>query len=129
MTNIEATSRRHPKESAVLDEETLDPSMQYRFIQERPTAISRAKLKGYRVVRPSEDGVKTRFGQEDEPAEDIIKHGDRILMAIPKASHHQHRSDLKKSAIQRLSSNEQRVRQLARENKIKLHDKYEEDDE
>jgi len=125
--SIEVRERRHESESAILDEDTLDKGMHYRFIQTRPAAVARAKLKGYRVVKPSEDGVKTLYDQEDADAEDVIKHGDRILMAVPKARHQKHRKDVRDLATSRIKSVEAKTRQLAREAKIKIHDKEEDD--
>lgn len=125
--NIEAKSRRHPSESAILKEDTLDPKLHYRFVQQRPTQVSRYKLKGYRVVRPSEDGVETLYDQEDKPAEDIIKHGDRVLMAIPKPKYHQLAARVKERAISRLQTNEEKFRSTAKRRGVKIHDKDEGD--
>jgi hypothetical protein len=127
MAYVEGKDRRHQSDSAILDEETLDPNMHYRFIQERPTSISRAKLKGYRLVRPSETDVRTLYDQEDQPGEDIIKHGDRILMAIPKSKHHRNRRDISEMTLRRLQSNDQKVRELARQSKVEIHDREEDD--
>ena len=124
---IDAKDRRHASESAILDEDTLDPNMHYRFIQERPTSLSRARLKGYRLVKPSETDVRTLFDQEDKPGEDIIKHGDRVLMAIPKSKHHQHRRDISEMTLRRLQSNDQKVRELASKTRVEIHDTEEDD--
>jgi hypothetical protein len=123
---IETFDRRHPSESSLLNHETLDDSFHYRFIQERPTQVARAKLKGYKIVRPSETGEETIFEQEDADAQDIIKHGDRILMKIPKKGHLQHRERTRERALNRLRTPDQKVRAQAKERGIKIHD---EDDE
>jgi hypothetical protein len=126
---IEVRDRRHPSESSLLDQETLDPKFHYRFIQERPTSVARAKLKGYRVVKTDEDKVKTVYDQEDETPQNIIKHGDRILMKVPKAKHKSNRKEVSDQANQRLLSANQKVRQKAREMGLQLHEVDEEDED
>jgi hypothetical protein len=125
---IEAVDRRHLSDSAVLDPDSLDPNLHYRFVQHRPTQVARAKMAGYRIVSPTDSGVKTIHDQEDGHPENVIKHGDRVLMATPKAKHKQNRDDLRRLTNQRLESNSQRVKELAKEKKVKLFDKDEEDD-
>jgi len=98
-------------------------------VQVRPTQLSRARLKGYRMVKPSETGEKTLYDQEDATPEDVIKHGDRVLMAVPKAKHQKHRKEIQDLTNSRLRSADQRVKELAARSKVKLHEKYEEDDE
>lgn len=127
--NIEVTDRRDISESAILEPKSLRSDVHYRFVQVRPSAVSRAKLRGYRVVKPSETGEKTLFDQEDASAEDVIKHGDRVLMSVPKKVHAENRRRVKEMSESRLRSNDQRVRELAARGKVKLHERDEEDDE
>jgi hypothetical protein len=77
------TPRLDPEIEGIVDRETLDPSMHYRFAQERPQRIARLRAKGYRLVSVSEDGVKTLLG-DAEAADDRIRDGDTILMCCPK---------------------------------------------
>jgi hypothetical protein len=124
----EVEDRRHLSDSDILDERTLRKDMHYRFVQVRPTSIARAKLRGYRIVKPSETEEKTLYSQEDATPEDVIQHGDRVLMAVPKRVHADNRRRVKEMAETRLRSHDQRVRQLAAERKVKLHEHDEEDD-
>jgi hypothetical protein len=119
---VDAVDRRHPSESAILDDSTLDPSQYYRFVQNRSTQMTRARLKGFRVVKPSEESVRTVLGQEDADAEDVIKHGDRILMARPKDVQEAARREKISRAEARLRSNDQRVRDRAKEHGVRLHE-------
>lgn len=126
---IDVSDRRDVSESAIIDPSTLRSGYHYRFVQVRPTNLARARLKGYRVVKPSETNEKTLYDQEDAIPEDVIKHGDRVLMAVPTAKHQSHREEIRRLTNSRLQSNDQRVRELAKRSKVKLHDKDEEDDE
>jgi len=126
--NVEVEDRRHPSESAVLDESTLDPSLYYRFVQARPERISRAKLNGFKTVKPEETGERTLFEQDDDTPEGVLKHGDRILMAMPKAKATERAKKNTALADMRLRSHDQRVREMAKSRKIKLHEADEEDD-
>lgn len=71
-----------PELAGIVDLDSLDPAMHYRFAHERPQRISRLRAKGYRVVSVSGDGVRTLL--EEESADDKIRDGDAILMCIPK---------------------------------------------
>lgn len=71
-----------PELAGIVDLDSLDPAMHYRFVHERPQRLSRLRAKGYRLVSASEDGVKLIM--EDEKADDKIRDGDAVLMCIPK---------------------------------------------
>lgn len=116
-------------ESSLLDESTLDSQYHYRFIQERPQAVARARLKGFRIVRPSEEGVKTLFEQEDATANDVIAHGDRVLMKIRKSQQEKHRAELRERGASRLRTVDEQVKELARKNKIKVREDDDNDEE
>lgn len=76
------TPRLDPEIEGIVDRETLDPSMHYRFVQERPQRIARMRAKSYRLVSVSEDKVRSLL--EDETADDRIRDGDTVLMCCPK---------------------------------------------
>lgn len=123
--DISVVDRRDLGESEILDPNTLRGSVHYRFVQTRNTQLARARLKGYRVVKPSETGERTLFEQEDAPAEDVIKHGDRVLMAAPMAKHKDNRRRVRDRAVRRLKSHDQQLRELAKERGIKIEDSEE----
>lgn len=77
------TPRLDPEIEGIVDKTTLDPSMHYRFAQERPQRIARLRSRGYRPVSVSADGVKTLL-EDGESADDRIRDGDTILMCCPK---------------------------------------------
>lgn len=128
-SRVEVTDRRDPSESQVLDESTLDKRFHYRFVQERPTQISRMRLKGYSLVNPAEEKVRTLFNQEDASAENVIKHGDRVLMKVPLSQHLEYRRQRTARADSRLRANDNKVRQLAKEHGMALHEKDDEEDD
>lgn len=67
----------------ILDLDTLDPDMHYRFVHERPQRQARVKAKGYRPVLAGEDQVKPLVEDMIGP-DGIIRDGDTILMCCPK---------------------------------------------
>lgn len=96
----------------IVDPESLDPDMHYRFVQNRPQRIARMRSRGYKVVSASEDGVKTLL--EDEAADDTIRDGDTVLMATPKPRFEAGRKQLRKVTQGRLSSPKSQFRKKAK---------------
>lgn len=66
----------------IVDLDTLDPDMHYRFGHERPQRQARLKAKGYRVVKVSQDKVKPVLEDMVGP-DDTIRDGDTVLMCCP----------------------------------------------
>lgn len=111
--HMEMEDRRDPQESAILDQESLDPEMHYRFFNTSQTRIARARALGYRVVKRS-DGVLTLWDQEDDDSTDTIVHGDRVLMMIPKEKYDTRRRRKSNIARERLSGPARSFRSKAR---------------
>lgn len=97
------TPRLDPENEGILDRETLDPSMHYRFVQERPQRVARLRARGYRPVSVSEDGVRTLL-QEGETADDRIRDGDTILMCCPKEKFKENRKKVAAIARGRMAA-------------------------
>src|SRR5678815_3113029 len=70
----------------ILDRETLNGEMHYRFIQSRPQRISRMLSKGYRIVKVSGHGVKP-LAEDMIGPDDTIRDGDTVLMFVPREKH------------------------------------------
>lgn len=94
--------RRNMDDSAMLDEETLDPGKTYRFVQNRQLNVAKKRRKGYEFVK--EGKVKTLTGQEDKRGDGRIHHGDRVLMAAPKGVTQKRREGHKQLNETRLSN-------------------------
>ncbi len=67
-----------------LDEQTLQPGMHYRFVQDHPLRVARHRMKGY-VPVTKEEGVRTLVDTGDSP-DGIVRVGDTILMKCDKSS-------------------------------------------
>jgi hypothetical protein len=84
MSSPSVVSRADPQEILLLDENTLDPDMTYRWVLNAPANLTRRQAQGYRLVSREEDGVATCVPDEKSP-DDYIRNGDSILMCCPKA--------------------------------------------
>lgn len=79
---IDVNSAVDPQD--VLQLLNTDEEYEYRFVQERPDNITRRKLKGYEFVRPDEEKVRMVYDHGQGSSENLIRHGDCVLMRIKK---------------------------------------------
>lgn len=107
-----------------LDRSSLDPAMHYRFVYTGGNKIARRLTRGYRFVRPSEDGVKKLYA-EDEKGDDTIRHGDTVLMCISKEKHEEMEKRVRDLTRARLSAPKGQFRKKARGLGIEVNDKKE----
>lgn len=107
------TPRLDPEIVGILDSETLDPDMHYRFAQDRPQRVARLRAKGYRLVSVAQDGVKTLL-EDGESADDRIRDGDTVLMCCLKEKFKEGRRKIAKVSRGRLSTPVANFRKKAR---------------
>lgn len=74
----EVTSRANPEHTLLLKEETLDPSLQYRWVREDLTA--KRMVQGYRLVSRKDDKVQTILDEVQAATDDRVRNGDAVLM-------------------------------------------------
>lgn len=117
---MDIEDRRDPQESALLDADSLDPEMHYRFFHTSQTRIARARSLGYRTVDKVRDGVKTLWDQEDDDSTGTIVHGDRILMMIPKDKYDSSRRRKSNLAKERLSGPARSFRSKAKRAGVRI---------
>lgn len=120
---VEVRERRNPEDVGDLELETLDNNYYYRWVHERPQRVARMMARGYHIVSATESGVKTLTGQEDHAADDRLRNGDTVLMAVSKARYLEGRNEVQKLARKRLEAPERQFRKKARENKVNVTDK------
>lgn len=113
MARIAVEERSDPETAGILDSDTLDPRMHYRFIQVRPKRIASAKRAGYKPVDRKRDGVRTLVEGDQDDGTGAIVDGDTVLMMIPREAHRRRRLASKQRRIGRLRSADRRFRQLA----------------
>lgn len=118
--SISSKDRRDPELSSMLEDDTLDPAMHYRFFQVRPGRIAQARAKGYRKVSREEDGVRTLFDHDEDDGTDAIVHGDRVLMQIPKEEFERGRQRVKQLTEGRLTASDSRFREKAKQSGIRV---------
>lgn len=97
----------------ILDEDSLDPKMAYRFVQVRSKRVAEAKRMGYRTVSRKEDGVKTMFELDENDGSDSIVDGDTVLMKIPKAELKRRERAKQERTKARLASADSKFREMA----------------
>jgi len=102
-----------------LDPDTLEEGLHYRFVQESPQRIARRKAQGYRVVKRS-DGVRLLADEEAGDSEDIIRSGDRILMACPQEVFEERRAKKARLTQARLSQGDRQFRRRSREKGVRV---------
>lgn len=83
MSFASVVSRADPQDVQLLVEETLDPSKQYRWVQNTPLQIAKRTTQGYQLVSRKEDGVETLVDNGRAP-DDSIYNGDSVLMCCEK---------------------------------------------
>lgn len=117
--HAELDDMRNPDESALLDPETLDSDMHYRFVLRSPTRVAQARAKGY-VEVSREDGVRTLYDQADDDGTGVIMHGSRVLMCCPKAKKEARERRMLNLANARLRSPVEGVKTKARRAGVKV---------
>lgn len=85
MTIASVVSRADPQSNLLLDEDSLDPKMEYRWVLNTPAQLARRSGQGYRLVSRDEDEVRTLVPAE-KAADDYIYNGDSVLMCCPKGT-------------------------------------------
>jgi hypothetical protein len=104
---ISVQDRTEPELALVLDPDSLDKNLHYRFVDDRPTNVARKKALGYRVVSRTKDKVRTAIELE-HTSDDTIRHADMILMCAPKEKvleRRRGRRELVKSRLQATEDN------------------------
>jgi hypothetical protein len=96
------TSRADAQESLLLDLDSLDPNMQYRWVFNVPLQIAKRTGQGYRLVSRSKDGVQTLLENEQKP-DDYIYNGESVLMCCDQREYETRRSGSLQLAHDRLS--------------------------
>lgn len=108
-----------------IDPASLDPNMHYRFVYTGGNKIARRLTRGYRFVRPSEDRVRKLNTEEDDSGEDRIRHGDTVLMCIPKEKHQAMVDRVQNMSRARLAAPKGQFRKKARSLGVEVNDKKE----
>lgn len=108
-----------------LDPDSLNPNLHYRFVSTSGQKIARRLVRGYRFVRPSEDGVRKLNAEEDDKGEDRIRHGDTVLMCIPKERHLEMEEKVRNLSRARLAAPKGQFRKKARGYGVEVNDKKE----
>lgn len=109
-----------------LDPQTLDPAYSYRWVHESNQKLARRLSQGYRFVSRTDDKVAVLYDSEGlQGDDDKIRHGDTVLLKIPKAQHQklQDRIDVSKRA--RLGAPKGQFRKKARSYGVEVDDKKE----
>lgn len=102
-----------------LDPRTVDPNMHYRWVRNDPLRITKARLKGYDIVKATKDGP-TPYVSVGDSADGTIRVGDVILMACTKAQYELGRVEVKQTADDRLRRVTQPVKKLAKDTGVQL---------
>lgn len=108
-----------------IDPASLDPNMHYRFVYTGGNKIARRLTRGFRFVRPSEDGVRQLYGEENPTGDDRIRHGDTVLMCIPKEKHDAMVKRVQDLSRARLAAPKGQFRKKARNLGVEVNDKKE----
>ena len=104
-----------PQDDILVDPETLDPSLHYRFGREGRIRQARLRARGYRPVHRG-DGV--RLLSDDNPEDEgdpdeVIRVGDLVLMACPKAEYERRQQKAQDLANRRLENADARFKKKA----------------
>lgn len=110
--------RRDVETMLDLDPDTTDSEMQYRFVHDDRMNVSRKRMRGYRPVT-KEDGVRTLV-EVDDSADGLIRVGDTILMMCPKDKYKRRKKAQREFSEGRLGTPKTRVKDLARDSKVKV---------
>lgn len=109
-----------------IDPATLDPNMHYRFVYTGGNKIARRLTRGFRFVRRSEDQVKQLYGEEgSDKGDDMIRHGDTVLMCIPKEKHDAMVERVRNQSRARLAAPKGQFRKKAKNLGVEITDKKE----
>ena len=71
-------------DGSLINTDSLDPNFHYRFIQNRPNRVARARKQGYKPVLTTDENAPELTSDSDESTDGLIRDGDRILMSVPK---------------------------------------------
>jgi hypothetical protein len=96
-------SRADPQSNLLLDDDTLDPKLEYRWVLNTPSQLARRSGQGYRLVSREDDGVKTLVPAE-KAADDYIYNGDSVLMCCAKGTVRERRERNTRLASDRLET-------------------------
>lgn len=112
----EVTSRANAEHTLLLDPDTLDPNLQYRWA--RQDLVQRRLVQGYRMVSRSEDKVRTLLDDVHKVTDDRIYNGDAVLMACDKQIVNQRRADRRDLNELRLDGPRRKFKQEARNQRV-----------
>lgn len=95
-------------DGTALDPATIDPTLHYRWVQNRPANIAKKKMRGYRIVSRSKDKVRplVDFG---ESVDDSFRFGDLILMVTTMDNYRSRVTAKRRMITERLDSTKQRL--------------------
>lgn len=82
LLDIDVVDMRDRQDALGLDPSTMEAGYRYRWCQIRPENMTSKKLRGYEMVRRSEDRVRPIFDVEEGEAGDVVRRGDTVLMKI-----------------------------------------------
>jgi hypothetical protein len=83
-------SRADAQETLMLDLETLDSNLTYRWVFNSPLNIAKRVSQGYRLVSRKSDGIGLVVEGEKKP-DDNIYNGDSVLMCCDKVAYQKRR--------------------------------------
>lgn len=107
----------------LVDPESLDPDMHYRFANASTNRLSRLYAMGYRTVKRSDDGVRLLYDMEQGAAEDLIRLGDTVMVCIPKKIYEERRARRDRLREARLSAPEGQFRKKAAKANVPITDR------
>ena len=98
-----------------IDTSTLDPAFKYRWVNKTGTKFSRAKMRGYVVVDPSKEEVRTTAGAEPDVGPDgVYQCSDVVLMKIPRSKYKARRALVRERTESRLKSAKKKAKKSLR---------------
>jgi hypothetical protein len=125
LPNVEVAELADSEVLFYLDPESLDPELQYGFVQERDANILKRKIRGYRFVT-EEDGVRTLSDVIGPGADGRIRVGDTVLMCVKKDYKERRQKELEKRSRMRLEGPERRFLKKAKQMGVKVERGFDE---
>lgn len=111
---VHVESRENMGSMLDIDIECLNKNFKYRFVNEAPLKVARAKAKGYRFVSPDEERIVNSVGDAIEPSEDgLIRVGDLILMKSPRPLYRARQAKKRERTKARLSGQKRKFKRDA----------------
>lgn len=110
MSFASVESRADPQEVLLLDPETLDPNLHYRWVANNHAAITKRTVQGYRLVSRKEDGVRLVI-EPQKASDDYFYNGDTVLMCCEKERVEGRQKQIERIANQRLRAPVHQVRE------------------